>query len=203
VWAAGQVICLRDAMQQLADRAADPGTSAKTLKDAYDQAVGHLDVFRHAAGAGAAAALDGPGKELKAAANDKAKMGTAAKAVSDAAAKMTAGVGTFKPGEGNTAALLTKIATDTGIVTDAGMRGAEQQSLALSTLLSSYVSGKGGKVPGADEVKKMIDETLLGSLDPTTFKPEAYSASLKAVAGKLLPMLPSGAGSVPDPIDLK
>jgi hypothetical protein len=196
------VICLRDAMQQLADRAADAGTSAKTLKDAYDQAMGHLDVFRHAAGPGAAAALEGPGKELRAAANDKAKMATSAKAIADAASKMTGGVGAFKPGEGNTAGLLTKIVQDPDPVRDAGMRGAEQQSLALSTLLSSYVSGKGGKVAGADDVKKMVDETLLGSLDPATFKPEAYSASLKAVAGKLLPMLPSGAG-VPDPIDLK
>ena len=76
VWAAGQVVCLRDAMNQLAERAADPATDPKLLKDAYSQAMGHLLLLKHLAGGAAATQLEAVSKDLQAAdaANDKVKL---------------------------------------------------------------------------------------------------------------------------------
>lgn len=201
VWAAGQVVCLRDAMIQLADRATG-GDPDKLVKDAYNQAMGHLFAFRHLTGGKGAAALEAAAKDLKAAGADKAKLAAAAKSAAAAASSMMESVATLKPAEGNTAGLLGKISADPDPAKEAGLRGAQQQALALATLCASLKQGKGA-VAGLDDVQKMIDEKLLALVgDETTFKPDDFAANLKAVAGKLMPMLPSGAG-VPDPIDLK
>lgn len=201
VWAAGQAVCLRDAMAQLADRATG-GATDKMIKGAYGQAMSHLLVFRYLTGGKAAAALESAAKDLQAAGDDKAKLAAAAKAAADAATSMMTPVGALIPAEGNTAALLAKIVAETDSATLGGFRGAQQQALALSTLCASYKSGKGA-VAGIDDVQKLIDEGLLGLVgDEVSFKPAEYATALKAVAAKLSPMLPSGAG-VPDPVDLK
>ncbi len=193
VWAAGQVICLRDAMTQLAERAAAAGTSDKLLKDAYNQAMGHLGVFKSVAGT----ALEGPAKDLKAAAGDKAKMAAAAKSIADIAGKLTALVATLKPTAGNTGTAITKIAGDSSLATDAGLRGAQQQALSLASLAGALK--KGGNPAGIDDVQKMIDEKLLALVgDEATFKADAFNAALKDVAAKLAPIV-KGA----EPIDLK
>jgi hypothetical protein len=200
VWAAGQVVCLRDAMNQLADRASG-GASEKMVKDAYGQAMSHLLLFRYLTGGKAAAALDTAAKDLQAAGDDKAKLASAAKAAADAATSMMTPVGALVPAEGNTAALLGKIVGEADSATIGGFRGAQQQALALSTLCASYKSGKGAA--GLDDVQKMIDENLLALVgDEAAFKAADYATALKAVAAKLTPMLPAGA-AMPDAIDLK
>lgn len=199
VWAAGQIVCLRDAMVQLADRAGS-GASEKMVKDAASQALSHLMVFRHLTGGKASAALETAAKDLKAAGNDNAKLASAAKAAADAASAMMASVGAMTPAEGNTAGLLANIAADPDSAAAAGFRGAQQQALALSTLCVSYKQGKGA---ATDDVQKMIDEKLLALVgDEASYKPDDYTATLKAVAAKLTPILPAGA-AVSDPIDLK
>jgi hypothetical protein len=200
VWAAGQVVCLRDAMQQLADRAT-AGASDKLVKDAYNQAMGHLEVFRHAAGGGATAALDKAAKDLQAAGTDKAKLAAAAKSAADVATRMMPSVATLKADEGNTAGVLARLVKDPAPAKDAGLRGAQQQSLALSSLVTSFKTGK-ANAAGADDVLKMIDEKLLAAVgDEASFKPDDYAKALQEVAGKLTGML-GGAGAA-GPVDLK
>jgi hypothetical protein len=191
VWAAGQIVCLREAMMQLADRAAG-GASDKLIKDAYNQALGHLDICRSFA----PGALDGPAKDLKAAAGDKAKLATVAKSIADSATKLYAPVAAMTPAAANTAGAISKIAGDSSIATDAGLRGAQQQALSLASLAGAMK--KGGNPAGIDDVQKMIDEKLLAQVDEATFKPDAFNAVLKDVAAKLQPML-GGA----QPMDLK
>jgi len=192
VWAAGQVICLRDAMNQLAERATTAGTSDKLLKDAYNQAMGHLGMFKNLS-----SSLDGPAGELKAAANDKAKMASTAKAIAAIADKLATGVAEMKPTAGNTAGLLKKISADAALATDAGLRGAQQQALGLASLAASMK--KGSNPGGIDDVQKMIDEKLLALVgDEATFKPGDFTAALKDVAAKLGPMT----GNV-EAVDLK
>jgi hypothetical protein len=201
VWAAGQVVCLRDAMLQLADRA-NGGAADKLVKDAYNQATGHLVVFRHVTGGKAAAALDAVFKDLKAAGNDKVKLAAAAKLGADAASSMMASVAALKTSEGNTAGLLTTISADADCAKEAGLRGAQQQALALASMCNCFKTGKGA-VAGLDDVQKMIDEKLLALVgDETTFKPDEFTANLKAINAKLGTVVP-GVPSVPDPIDLK
>jgi hypothetical protein len=192
VWAAGQIVCLRDAMMQLADRAGG-GASDKLIKDAYNQALGHLEICRSFA----AGTLDGPAKDLKAAAGDKAKLATLAKSIADTATKLWTPVATMKPDAGNTAGAASKIAGNSSIATDAGLRGARQQALSLASLAGAMK--KGGNPAGIDDVQKMIDEKLVALVgDESTFKPDAFNAALKDVAAKLQPML-GGA----QPMDLK
>jgi hypothetical protein len=192
VWAAGQIVCLREAMMQLADRAGS-GASDKLIKDAYNQALGHLDICRSFA----PGALDGPAKDLKAAAGDKAKLATLAKSIADTATKLWTPVATMTPAAANTAGAISKVAADSSIATDAGLRGAQQQALSLASLAGAMK--KGGNPAGIDDVQKMIDEKLLAQVgDETTFKPDAFNAAVKEVAAKLQPML-GGA----QPMDLK
>lgn len=194
VWLAGQVVCARDAAQQLADRAAGNAAEAQ-LVDAKNQLLAHVSVLSTQK---MAAVKDA----LKAAGNDKAKLAAAAKSAKDAAEALMPAAGSFTPVEGNTAAILRVIAKNGDIATDAGIRGAEQQSLALASLFSAYVKGK-GNVAGADDVKKLIDEKLLASLDPASFKADDFNKALGEVAAKMIMSFPSGTGSVPDPLDLK
>jgi hypothetical protein len=201
VWAAGQVVCLRDAMLQLAERAGG-GASDKLVKDAYNQALGHLEVFRHMTGGGASAALEKSAKDLQAAGTDKAKLATAAKAAADAASRMMTSVATLKADEPTTAGVLGRLVKDTAPAKDAGLRGAQQQALALSSLVTAYKSGKPGAA-AADDVLKVIDEKLLAAVgDEASFKPDDYAKALQEVAGKLTPML-GGAGGAAGPVDLK
>ncbi|MDB5323377.1 MAG: hypothetical protein JWN40_5008 [Phycisphaerales bacterium] len=183
VWAAGQIICLRDAMTQLADRAS-AGASDKLIKDAYNQAMGHLEICRSIAGS----ALDGPAKDLKAAAGDKAKLATIAKSISGIAGKLTAPVAAMKPSAGNTAGAISKIVADSNVATDAGLRGAQQQALSLASLAGALK--KGGNPAGIDPVQKAIDDKLLALVgDEATFKPDVFNAALKDVAAKVQPLL--------------
>jgi hypothetical protein len=115
---------------------------------------------------------------------------------------MMASVATLKADEGNTAGVLARLVKDTAPAKDAGLRGAQQQALALSSLVTSFKTGK-GNAAGADDVLKMIDEKLLAAVgDEASFKPDDYAKALQDVGGKLVLMLPSGGGA-PGPIDLK
>jgi len=202
VWAAGQVVCLRDAMNQLAERAADAATPAKQLAAAQSQALAHLLMFRHLVGPKAAAALNAAAADIKGAGADKAKLAAAAKSAAATASSLMESIAALAPNEGKTSVLLTKIATDTDALKDAGFHGAQQQALSLSSLVASMKKGKGA-LAGIDELQKLIDEKLLAAAgDEAAFKPADFAADVKNAAGKIMMMLPSGAG-VPDPIDLK
>ena len=187
VWAAGQVICLRDAMNQLAERATTAGTSDKLLKDAYNQAMGHLEICQSMAGG----TLDGPAKEFKAAGADKAKLAATAKTISGLASNLMTAVATLKPGAENTAGIISKVVGNNDIATDAGLRGAQQQALSLASLAGSLK--KGGNPAGIDDVQKMIDEQLLANVgDEASFKPADYTKAVQAVAAKLAPIIKNG-----------
>ena len=154
---------------------------------------GHLDICRSFA----PGALEGPAKDFKAAAGDKAKLATLAKSIAEAATKLQPAVATITPAAANTAGAISKIAGDSSIATDAGLRGAQQQALSLASLAGAMK--KGGNPAGIDGVQKMIDEKLVALVgDEASFKPDAFNAALKDVAAKLQPML-GGA----QPMDLK
>jgi hypothetical protein len=179
-------------MNQVADRATS-GASDKLVKDAVNQAMGHLEICRSMAGS----TLDGPAKEFKAAAGDKAKLAASAKTISGLASNLMTAVATLKPGAENTAGILNKVVADTSIGTDAGLRGAQQQALSLASLAGSLK--KGGNPAGIDDVQKMIDEQLLANVgDESTYKPDDYNKAVQALAAKMAPLLKNA-----QPVDLK
>jgi hypothetical protein len=185
VWAAGQVTCLKDAMKQLADRATG-NAPAPSVKAAADQALSHLLVFKNLVGGPSLDVLTKAAADIKAG-GDNAKIAAAAKSVMAEADKLAPVVGGMKPDEATTAGLIAKISADATVATDAGIRGGEQQALALSSLFAAYAKGKGVK---NDAVNKSINEDLLGTLDPAAFKPDTYGAALKAAAGKIAAVVP-------------
>jgi hypothetical protein len=96
LWSTGQAVSLRDAMQQLADRA-NMKADAKAITDAYNQAMAHYSVFR---GTGytttiksdpMSAALAGAVKG-----GNMASVATAANDIADAVGKIAPGLGVTK-----------------------------------------------------------------------------------------------------------
>jgi hypothetical protein len=198
VWAAGQVVCLRDAAKQLAERAGG-GASDKLVKEAADQTLGHLNVFKALVGAKATAALEGAGKDLKSAGGDKAKMAEAASKIAQVAEQLMPAVAQMNADEGKTAAALSKIVADATAAKELGIRGAEQQALALASLCAAYEKGK---QPGdAEAIRKIIDEQLLPTLDPAGFKADEFEKARAALAGKLGPLV--GAAKAADAPDIR
>jgi hypothetical protein len=198
VWAAGQAVCLRDAAKQLAGRVGD-GSSDKLIKDAADQTLGHLNVIKHLAGPKAAAALDSAAKDLKSAGGDKAKLAAAANQVAQIAEGLMPAVAQMTADEARTASTLSKIVKDATAAKEAGIRGAEQQALSLASLCAAYEKGK-QPAEGAD-IRKIIDDQLLPTLDPAGFKAAEFDKARAALAAKLGPLV--GNANAADGPDIK
>src|SRR5687767_8208025 len=149
IWAAGQVVCLRDAARQLAERAGG-GAADKFVKEAADQTLGHLSAVKALAGPKAAAALEAAAADLKG--GDKQKLADAAKRIAQVAEQLMPEVAKMTADEGKTASALSKVVKDASVAKDAGLRGAEQQALSLASLSGAYEKGK--KPPQAEAIRK-------------------------------------------------
>ncbi len=149
LWAAGQAVCLRDAMNQLATRAA-ASAPPESLKDAYEQAMGHYAVFKQLlltkAVAGNSAAMDEAAGKISAAmkANGAKDLAAAATAMAGVAVQSIAAVGAYDPDKdpASVQKVLAAIAADAAIARESGLHGIEQQALAISTLYGAYATGK-------------------------------------------------------------
>lgn len=139
LWAAGQVVCARDAMAQLAKRMA-AGDPADAVKAAYDQAMAHASMLQILVDSDS-----GVGSEVK---GDVDKAMTtlaagpnadAATAVSTSADKVyTADLKDFAPDATATGAFLTKVLAESDdLAKNFGRRGAEQAAYAARWLYLS------------------------------------------------------------------
>ncbi len=140
LWAAGQVIALRDAMQQLASRAA--GGDVDSAKQAYDQAMTHLAMVRAILDA---KVLEGDAAALTVAAASLADKPDAAGATAVAAfaEALKAKINAAKPDKAQTLALVNTIAADAALTKKYGRRAAEQQYFALYQLYgAAYASAE-------------------------------------------------------------
>ena len=186
LWAAGQIVCLRDAMRQLAERASSNAPDA-SVNDALDQAMGHYAVLKHLlalkAVAGAdAAALDAHAQKLKGAAGNKAAIAPAATALADAAAKMVDAFNTFEPDKKVTLTLLQSLSADNSIAKDHGLHGVEQQAFAIYSLYNTFARVE--KPADADATNDIVAK-LFGPLEAKKVDAAAYATDLKEVQGKL------------------
>jgi hypothetical protein len=153
LWAAGQVIALRDAMQQLATRATG-GAEEAYVKQAHDQAMTHLAMVDAILAAklidGDKAALDAAAKPL-AAKPDAA----AAAAVAKLAEALSAKINDAQPDKAKTLAVLTAVSGNADLVKTHGRRAAEQQYYAIYNLYAAaYASAEG---VGEADYKKVDD----------------------------------------------
>lgn len=169
VWLSGQVVCARDAMRQLADRATAKA-EADMVEAAYNQAVAHGTML-----AVAMPDYKSSVDAVKAAKADPAKLADAAKSAADAADKMFDTVGKKTYDKAAATALLGQVAQVKGIVNDAGPDGHLQLYSAVYALTRAVADNdKAGEVTEAiffDPEKPM--------------KADEFDKALAEVAGKL------------------
>jgi hypothetical protein len=174
LWAAGQIVALRDSMQQLAARAGG-GADAALVKQAQDQAMTHLAMVQAIVASGAVAgdkaALESAAKPLA----DKADA-AAASAVAKVAAGLVEKINASKPDKAQTLAIINAVASNNDLASKYGRRGAEQQYFALFNL---YAGGYAAAEGVADAEYKKIDDLLapLGEQVPLDNKTKALDAA--------------------------
>jgi hypothetical protein len=171
VWMAGQVVAVEDSMKQLAVRAA----AGKDTKDAMQQAMAHLTVFKPAA---AAIGIDVSGMNVNAPADaaNVAKLAGAAKEKVEA----------FDPTANKKATLqmLNAIAAEKGMAAKYGQHGKDQQACAIYSLFNSYAKGEKLADAKKDEVNKLIEGGLLPP-DNAKMSADDFDKGIAAVRAKL------------------
>lgn len=173
VWLAGQVVAVRESMQQLATRAAASKDSEGT-KAAFQQAMAHLGVFKPAA---AAVGLDAASWDVK-----PDSMAADAATVAKAADALKAKVDAWEPKE-SPLPMLRKIAENKALIKDYGPFGMKQIAYTVSALYNS--AAKGQKFPDAakDAMNKLIDDKFFA---PTgELKADQFEKDLAEIVGKL------------------
>lgn len=181
IWAVGQVVCLRDAMRQLAERAGTADTKPETLKDSLAQALGHFAMVKQLSDAKVmavdSATLDA-GKalldmlasgKLDASAIVAPATGIAShfKGLADAALAVPTDQATLDK-------LLASVAAD-DVAKTLGLHGGQQQALALWSLHSASPTAKPD-----DAANKSIQSLLESTGGETAFDAAVFGTKLKA-----------------------
>jgi hypothetical protein len=152
LWASGQVVSLRDALEQLATRAQTTGTADKELFGAYNQAMSHYTVFSPAFSSGAikgsmadvTAQVTAARAVLTGGAAKRPDLAKAAHAAAAAAEKLYDAVKTYEPDQASTLKLVGVLVKQTATADTLGGFGIEQQRDAIFALYNAYAS-----MPGA------------------------------------------------------
>lgn len=181
IWAVGQVVCLRDAMRQLAERAGTADTKPETLKDSLTQALGHFAMVKQLADAKVmtvdAATLEAGKKLMDLLASGKidasaiaapaASIANHFKGMADAALAVPTDQPTLDK-------LLASMTADDAAKT-LGLHGGQQQALALWSLHSASPTAKPD-----DTANKSIQSLLESTAGETPFDAAVFATKLKA-----------------------
>lgn len=182
LWSTGQAVALRDAMQQLADRASGEGVTPEAINEAYMQAMAHYSAFKPVvttkAVAGDVKAWDA--QVAKIAAGIKAKknadVAAGAKAVAAEAGKIAPTVSAAKFDKAKTGAILKALLADVNTSKMYGFQGMEQQAYAIYSLQNAYA----GDAATSDLIVNTLFPPEEGELTPAKF-----AAGLKQIAAKV------------------
>jgi cytochrome c554/c'-like protein len=180
-WATGQVISLREAAKQLAERAGG-SASPQLLSDAVAKVQGHGTVVKTLFGvvdpavqksveADVAAVGDAGGK------GDKAKLASTAKNLQSTMQAQAAKMAAREFDAAQTKKLMNDLAGAGDAIGAAGMRAAEQAAMALDRLYSAYSKSPGQKSDPA--AGKALDAMFATLDDPKKFDAKAFSGAAK------------------------
>jgi hypothetical protein len=180
-WATGQVISLREAAKQLAERAGG-SPSPQLLGDAVAKVQGHGTVVKTLFGvvdpavqksveADVAAIGEAGGK------GDKAKLASTAKNLQSTMQAQAAKVAAREFDAAQTKKLMNDLAGAGDAIGAAGMRAAEQAAMALDRLYSAYSKSPGQKSDPA--AGKALDAMFATLDDPKKFDAKAFSGAAK------------------------
>ena len=182
IWTIGQIVCFRDALNQVAARAADPKTKPETLKESLAQALAHGQMVQQAIKAKAIGAPDtllADLSKLKDALDGKTvDVAATAKALASHYKELTDPALAAQPTKEMALALAKAIGGDAAIAKDLGRVGAQQQALAVWSLVTATGA------PESDELKALAEFKSPYRSDKDKFDAEAYSAALKAALPK-------------------
>jgi hypothetical protein len=180
-WATGQVVSLREAAKQVADRA-KAGATPKLMQDAAAKVRGHGAVVRHVFAVMAPDAQKSVETDVAAVADlvakgDRAGAGAAATRLVTTTTQQAPKVAGRELDQASTLKLLQAVSGDAeGLC--AGIRGAEQGAMAMDRLYATY-----SKAPGNKSEKAAGDalDRLFGILDdPAKFDAGKCAAAVKA-----------------------
>lgn len=186
-WATGQVISLREAARQLAERAGG-SASDKLVAEASQKVRGHGAMVRHALGVvtpDAQKALEQELAVLTEAAGkpERPKLVAAAKNVARTMDQQATKVAGREYDQASTRKILADIAGDAETIGAGGVRGAEQAAMALDRLYSTWSKAPGNKADKA--VSDALDRIFGGLEDPRKFDAKKFAADMKAVQAAL------------------
>jgi hypothetical protein len=190
IWMAGQVVCVREAMNQLSARV-KAGAKGDAINDAYHEALAHAMVFQPAV---AIVGLDE--KEytdnLTKLAGMKPDAGADVAATADKIAavcdakKAAAKLDPWKADQDTTVKLLQALAKMQGMGAKCDLFGVDQQSRGLYSLYASYWSGTHPTAPESDlekdSVASAIKSKLLPKEPPSN---EDFDKAVPTIAGQL------------------
>ena len=174
IWAVGQIVCLRDAMQQLADRAGAADTKPETLKDALAQALAHLSMVKQLVDAKAinpgGASLD-KAKDLMDALGDpgskRPAIAAAAAALMEQAKLMANPALEMNVDQAAANKLLAGLAADATLSKTLGEHGARQQGMAIWSIYNALPSAKADDAAN-QAIKALLDAAPEGTADALT-----------------------------------
>jgi Cytochrome c554 and c-prime len=183
-WAVGQVISLREAAKQLAERAG--GTTPPALvEDAWKKVQGYAAVVKHLFSVGARDAEKGLAKGIAALADaqgkgmgERAKVAAAADDLAKAMDQQAARIALTEFDQAGTQKILHSIAADADAMAAIGLRAAEQAAMALDRLYTTYAKAPGNKKE--KPVSDALDKIFAGIEDPKKFDAKAFAADMKA-----------------------
>ena len=181
-WATGQVISLREAAKQLADRA-EKGATAGQLQDALAKVQGHgavVKILFNNIGADVAKSVDGDVAALTDAVGkgDKGKIGSTAKNLTSTMQGQAAKIAAREFDAATTKKLMQDISAAGDTLGATGLRAAEQGAFAMDRLYAAYSKSPGQTVNKASEgALDKLYEAL--PEDPKKFDAKAYGAAAK------------------------
>jgi len=178
-WATGQVISLREAAKQLADRS---GATGALLNDANGKVQGHGAVVKVLFGVVDPAVQKSVDTDLAALTEavgkgDKAKIASTAKNLQSTMQAQAAKVANREYDAAQTKKLLGDLSAGGDTIGAVGMRAAEQAAMAMDRLYSAYSKSPGQKADPA--AGKALDAMFATLDDPKKFDAKAFSGAAK------------------------
>ena len=181
-WATGQVISLREAAKQLANRAKG-NASPKLLQEAAARLRGHGVMVRQVFAVLVPEAVKDLSTDLAAVADtvgkgDRAGAGTAAGHLIAAMNQQAPKIATRELDQATTKKLMVAVSGDTDAAASVGLRGAEQVVMGLDRLYAAYSSAPGQKPNKAvtDAIGRFFD--ILD--EPAKYDSAKFTAAVKA-----------------------
>jgi hypothetical protein len=189
LWSTGQVVAVRDAMTQLANRAGAKGAKPEAVNEAMLQAMAHFSAFKPVVASGGVKAdwKAWEAQAAKIAAGVKGKkmadVAAGAKAIATEAGKLAGTVSTTKFDKAKTLAILKALLADANTSKMYAAQGMEQQAYAIYSLHNSYNPSK-AEGDAASKTAGLIVESLFppeeGELTPAKF-----AEGLKAIQAQV------------------